>query len=72
MSLEVQNRESQMFFEPQKQGNKAENVEREKMLFCLKFYLYLYFQQLYIVHFLFILNDFKGYKCTISKSIKLV
>jgi hypothetical protein len=32
----------------------------------------LYFQQLYLAHFSFILNDFKGYKCTISKSVKLV
>jgi hypothetical protein len=29
----------------------------------------LYFQQLYFAHFSFILNDFKGYKCVISKYI---
>jgi hypothetical protein len=32
----------------------------------------LYFQQLYLAHFSFILNNFKGYKCAISKFIKLV
>jgi hypothetical protein len=32
----------------------------------------LHFQQLYLAQFSFILNTFKGYKCTISKSIKLV
>jgi hypothetical protein len=31
-----------------------------------------YFRQLYLVHFSFILNNFKGYKCVISKSIKFV
>jgi hypothetical protein len=32
----------------------------------------LYFQELYLAHFSFILNNFKGYKCAISKCIKLV
>jgi hypothetical protein len=40
MSLEAQNRKLQMFFEPQKQGNKVENTRREKVIFCLKFCLY--------------------------------
>jgi hypothetical protein len=32
----------------------------------------LYFQQLYLVHFSFMSNNFKGYKCAISKSIKII
>jgi len=39
MSLEVENKELQMFFEPQKQRNKAKNAGRERMIFCLKFCL---------------------------------
>ncbi len=39
MSLEAQNRELQMFFEPQKQKNKVENAGRERVIFCLKFCL---------------------------------
>jgi hypothetical protein len=35
MSLEAQNTELQMFFEPQKQRNKVENVRRERVIFCL-------------------------------------
>jgi hypothetical protein len=37
MSLEVENIELWMFFELQKQRNKAENAERKKMIFCFKF-----------------------------------
>ncbi len=36
MSMEAQNRELQMFSEPQKQRNKTENVGRERMIFCFK------------------------------------
>jgi len=73
MSLEAQNRELQMFFEPQKQRNKAKTARRESDILPKILSLDpLYFQQLYLAHFSFILNDFKGYKCTISKSIKLV
>jgi hypothetical protein len=73
MSLEAQNRELQMFFEPQKQRNKAKTTRRESDILPKILSLDpLYFQQLYLAHFSFILNDFKGYKCTISKSIKLV
>ncbi len=39
MSLEAQNRKLQMFFEPQKQRNKAKNARREKVIFCFKFCL---------------------------------
>jgi hypothetical protein len=35
MSLEVQNKELQMFFELEKQRNKVENVRGERMIFCL-------------------------------------
>jgi len=40
MSLEVQNKELQMLFEYQKQRNKAKNIGRETVTFCLKFCLY--------------------------------
>jgi hypothetical protein len=70
MSLEMQNKKLQMFFEPQKQRNKAKNAgERKSDILSLD---PLYFQQLYLAHFSFILNDFKGYKCAISKSIKYI
>jgi len=36
MSLEVQNKELQMFFEPQKQKNKVENTRRESVIFCFR------------------------------------
>ncbi len=39
MSLEVQNKKLQMFFEPQKQSNKVKNAGRERVIFCFKFYL---------------------------------
>jgi hypothetical protein len=39
MSLEAQTKELQIFFEPQKQRNKAENAGRGKMIFCLKWCL---------------------------------
>jgi hypothetical protein len=39
MSLEVQNKKLQMFFEPQKQRNEANNVGSEGVIFCLKFCL---------------------------------
>jgi hypothetical protein len=39
MSLEAQNKELQVFFEPQKQRNKAENARRERVIFYLKFCL---------------------------------
>jgi hypothetical protein len=37
MSLEVQNKELQFLFEPQKQWNKVENAGKERVIFCLKF-----------------------------------
>jgi hypothetical protein len=37
MSMEAQNRELQMFFEPKKQRKKAKNARRERVIFCLKF-----------------------------------
>jgi hypothetical protein len=57
MSLEVQNKELQMFFELEKQRNKVKNIGREKVILSLD---PLYFQQLYLVQFSFILNAFKG------------
>jgi hypothetical protein len=53
MSLEVQNKELQTLFEPQKQRNKRINI-----LFQILPLDPLYFQQVYLVHFSFILNDF--------------
>jgi hypothetical protein len=69
MSLETQNIELQIFFEPKK---KEQNKKYKKNKNDILFLDPLYFQQLYLAHFSFILNDFKGYKCTISKSIQLV
>jgi hypothetical protein len=72
MSLEGKNKELHMFFEPQKQRNKAENAQKRKndILSQILFLNPLYVQQLYLAHFSFILNDFKSYKCAITKSIK--
>jgi hypothetical protein len=73
MSLEAQNRELQMFLEPQKQRNKVENAGKERnILSQILSPDPFYFQELYLAHFSFILNNFKGYKCVISKCIKLV
>jgi len=63
MSLEVQNRDLQMFFEPQKQRNKTKNIGRESDILSQILSLDSpYFQQLYLVHFSLILNNLKGYK----------
>jgi hypothetical protein len=63
MSLEVQNRDLQMFFEPQKQRNKTKNTGRESDILSQILSLDSpYFQQLYLVHFSLILNNLKGYK----------
>ncbi len=72
MSLEGQNKELKMFSEPQKQRNKAENAQKRKndilsQIFSLN---PLYVQQLYLAQLSFISNDFKSYKCAITKSIK--
>jgi hypothetical protein len=71
MLLEAQNRELQMLFEPQKQTKECKKKKNDILSQILSLNP-LYFQQLYFVHFSFILNNFKGYKCAISKSIKLV
>jgi hypothetical protein len=34
----MQNKELKMFFEPQKQRNKAKNVKKERVIFCPKRY----------------------------------
>jgi hypothetical protein len=39
MSLEAQNEEQQMFFQPQKQRNKVENVRKKNVIFCFIFCL---------------------------------
>jgi len=73
MSLETQNKELQMLFQLQKQRNKVENAKRESDILSQILSLDpLYFQQLYLAHFSFILSNFKCYKCAISKSIKLI
>jgi hypothetical protein len=74
ISLEAQNKELQLFIEPQKQRNKAKNARNERVIFLsqILFLDPIYFQQLHLVQFSFILNDFKGYKCDMSKSIILV
>ncbi len=61
-------------FEPQKQRNKTKKCRKRKsdILSLILSLDPLYFQQLYLVHFSFILNDYTGYKCGISKSIKLI
>ncbi len=73
MSLEAQNRKLQMFLEPQKQRNKVENAGKERDILSQILSLDpFYFHELYLAHFSFVLNNFKGYKCVISKCIKLV
>jgi hypothetical protein len=61
-----------MFFESQKQRNKAKkHMKRKSNILSQILSLDLFiFQQLYLVYFSFILNDFKGYRYATSKFIK--
>jgi hypothetical protein len=66
-----------MFFELQKQRNKAENIGKEKVIFCLMSLDPLYFYQLYLVFFIHFeqfqrlqMHYPKFYKTCLSENLK--
>jgi len=72
MSLEAQNIELQMFFEPQKQRNKVKNARKEREIFCLKFSLWTPFTfSNYILLFLIHFERFQRLKMRYLKIYKI-